>query len=134
MSYKRLTKKGKWGTIIADCKGCDDKGKCSIKHEKGVGGVCDYKIKRRLFELENDIKNNGCIILPFLVGQDAFIIEDNEIVMGVVDGIWWQDDFLIEVRYSKRKYGWSYAQRLKNEIFSTKSEAEKKLEELSKNP
>ena len=128
--YERLTKKSKWGTIIADCKGCDDKGKCPIKHEKGVGGVCDCKIKRRLFELENDIKNNRCIILPFLVGQDTFIIENNEIIMGVVDGIWWQDDFLIEVRYNKSKYGWSYAQRLKNEIFSTKAEAEAKLKEL----
>lgn len=130
MKYERLTKKSKWGTIKADCKGCENKGKCPIKHEKGVGGVCDYKIKSRLFELENDIKNKRCIILPFLVGQDIFIIKDNEIIMGVVDGIWWQDDFLIEVRYNKDKYGWSYTQKLKNEIFSTKAEAENKLKEL----
>ncbi len=128
--YKRLTKKSKYGAIIADCKGCEDKGKCHIKHDKGVGGVCDCKISHRLFELENDIENRGCIILPFLVGQDAFIIEDDKIVMGVVNGIWWQNEFLIEVRYSKDKYGWSYAQRLKNEIFSTKAEAEAKLKEL----
>lgn len=87
-----------------------------------------------LKELEDKIEQKKMLELPFLVGQDAFIIEDNEVVMGVVNGIWWQNEFLIEVRYGKDKYGWRYAQRLKDGIFSTKAEAEKKLEELSKNP
>lgn len=84
----------------------------------------------RLAELEDKIEQKKMLELPFLVGQDAFIIEDNEIVMGVVNGIWWQDEFLIEVRYGKDKYGWRYAQRLKDGIFSTKAEAEAKLKEL----
>lgn len=123
--YKRLTKYSEenqdYITPYCDTANCD-----------GVCVDCDYEqvIINRLAELEDKIEQKKMLELPFLVGQDAFIIEDNEIVMGVVNGIWWQDEFLIEVRYGKGKYGWRYAQRLKDGIFSTKAEAEKKLEEL----
>ena len=83
---------------------------------------------------ESTRKNNPLPsgFVEVLVGNVDFVQyqEDNEIVMGVVNGIWWQDEFLIEVRYGKDKYGWRYAQRLKDGIFSTKAEAEKKLKEL----
>ena len=121
--YKRLTDKEHRYKKCVDCKYrncqyCDDD--IEFAHE----------VHNRLAELEDKIEQKKMLELPFLVGQDAFIIEDNEIVMGVVNGIWWQDEFLIEVRYGKDKYGWRYAQRLKDGIFSTKAEAEKKLEEL----
>lgn len=107
MKYKRLTDK-------------------NISYNGYVNGEYIRKLK----ELEDKIEQGKMLDLPFLVGQDAFIIEDNEIVMGVVNGIWWQDEFLIEVRYGKDKYGWRYAQRLKDGIFSTKAKAKQKLKRL----
>ena len=123
--YKRLTTK-KYGTYLASC------GNCGYNNPSFDCDTynCKQVLIKRLAELEDKIEQKKMLELPFLVGQDAFIIEDNEIVMGVVNGIWWQDEFLIEVRYGKDKYGWRYAQRLKDGIFSTKAEAEKKLEEL----
>ena len=120
--YKRLTEtlncyiNGKpckpYGHCLADC----NKQMSFVNPERKAGGCgeCQHfqKVLTCLAELEDKIENNRCLILPFLVGQDVFIIEDNEIVMGVVNGIWWQGDFLIEVKYNKGKYGWSYTQKL----------------------
>ena len=92
MSYKRLTERTKHGIAVLDS------GEIFVL---SCGGYATTKALNRLAELEDKIEQKKMLELPFLVGQDAFIIENNEIVMGVVNGIWWQDEFLIEVRYNK---------------------------------
>ena len=111
--YERLTKRAGWHKDI------------DLTDELGYS-----YIYQRLAELENAIEDKKLVELPFSIGENVFIIDDYKVKKGVVNGVWLQNTALIEVRHSKSNYGWRYAQRLKNEIFLTKEEAQNVLKEI----
>ena len=111
--YERLTKRAGWHKDI------------DLTDELGYS-----YIYQRLAELENAIEDKKLVELPCTIGENVFIIDDCKVKKGVIDGVWLQNTALIEVRHSKSNYGWRYAQRLKNEIFLTKKEAQNALKEI----
>ena len=111
--YERMTKRAGWHKDI------------DLKDELGYS-----YIYQRLAELENSIEDKKLVELPFSIGENVFIIDEYKVKKGVINGVWLQNTALIEIRHSKGKYGWRYAQRLKNEIFLTKEEAQNVLNEI----
>ena len=111
--YKRLTKRAGWHKDI------------DLTDELGYS-----YIYQRLAELENSIEDKKLVELPFSIGENVFIIDEYKVKKGVINGVWLQNTALIEIRHSKGKYGWQYAQRLENEIFLTKGEAQNVLKEI----
>ena len=111
--YERLTKRAGWHKDI------------DLTDELGYS-----YIYQRLAELENAIEDKKLVELPFSIGENVFIIDDYKVKKGVINGVWLQNTALIEIRHSKGKYGWRYVQRLENEIFLTKGEAQNVLKEI----
>ena len=135
MSYKRFTKKDRYGHWCTDTKINDrymwsEDGKVwerDLTHCAFDGEAID-----RLAELEDKIENGTMIELKAKVNDTVFWITSNfEIVEAVIIDI-----KIIEhgiVYNLKEKNGCEYS-IFNVELFKTKAEAEKKLEELSKNP
>ena len=112
--------KNERGSAFQNCSGC----------EYGTHNAEVIEKLTRLAALENAIEDKKLVELHFSIGENVFIIYDNKVKKGVINGIWLQNTALIEIRHSKSKYGWRYAQRLENEIFLTKKEAQKVLNEI----
>lgn len=125
MSYKRLTIRDEFGN--ADIFGVDSEllyDELSFKEANAL-----TKAFNRLAELEDKIENGTLVELPCKVGDNAVAIIDTLCYPNAIYNVKLKDLAYI-VEDENGDVTFQHITR----IFGTKAKAEKKLEELSKNP
>lgn len=140
MSYKRFTKKDRYGHWCTDTKINDrymwsEDGKVwerDLSHYAFDGEAID-----RLAELEDKIENGTLVELPCKVGDTVYevfkyhippFIKETKIEKVVITAKG------LRLRLARNSFYETAISSIGKTIFFTKAEAEKKLEELSKNP
>lgn len=135
MSYERLTQKSNNGLWGIDGK--------LINQKQGAFDVCidSFEIViNRLAELEDKIEQGEILELPCKVGDKVWLIYENQVEIAEI----WRivltptyNEFKWFIPYDEtqpKDIGSFKTNEIGKTVFLTKAEAEKKLEELLKNP
>ena len=111
-----------------------------VTQKQGEPKIVSKRVYYRLRELEDKIENGTLIELPCKVGDTVYeVIKDLPIqeweITGIVYGRCYGKNYVITAERKRDFAGWKFwREDFGKTIFLTKAEAEKKLEELSKNP